>query len=167
MCYGPHATQFTYSLTHLLTYSHYLLTHLLSLLTHLVEAGASERRPRDKEITWPVVARLDVAHGTLQCAAEEGVAWRCGHEGDLHLVRVGVEVRVGVGVGVGVSVRVSAVMKEICTEVWLHAPHLSRHVSLAPPPRHNSGHQSRASTSVSHGRSSACSRTRGTSSASR
>ena len=88
MCYGPHATQFTYSLTHLLTYSHYLLTHLLSLLTHLVEAGAGERRPRDKEITWPVVARLDVAHGTLQCAAEEGVAWRCGHEGDLHLVRV-------------------------------------------------------------------------------
>ena len=60
MCYGPHATQFTYSLTHLLTYSHYLLTHLLSLLTHLVEAGASERRPRDKEITWPVVARLNV-----------------------------------------------------------------------------------------------------------
>ena len=53
------------SLTHLLTYSHYLLlslltSHLLSLLTHLVEAGAGERRPRDKEITWPVVARLNV-----------------------------------------------------------------------------------------------------------
>ena len=75
--------------------------------------------------------------------------------------------RVGFGVGVGVRVRVSAVIHEVCTEVWLHAPHLSRHVSLAPPPRHNSGHQSRASTSVSHGRSSACSRTRGTSSASR
>eukprot|EP00966_Prymnesium_polylepis_P087030 2014029-Prymnesium_polylepis.2 len=53
-------------------------------MVQLVEATARERGPGRKEVARPVPARLDVANRRVERAAEEGLAWRGGHEANLH-----------------------------------------------------------------------------------